>query len=82
MKIQLIEGSFSQQEALELLTQLVHVKIRFHEQKIEHSDLEEDIKMREKRIKQLQQDLYEVRQLLNQKAGRFNINAGITINNT
>jgi hypothetical protein len=67
MKLQLLKGSFSQLEALELLTQLIHVKIKFHESKIEKSHNEEDIKMREKRIKQLQQDFFEVKQLITAK---------------
>jgi hypothetical protein len=64
MNIQLIDGNFSQNEALELLTQLIHVKIKFHESKIEKSQNEEDIKMRERRIKQLQQSFYEAKQLI------------------
>ena len=64
MNIQLIDGNFSQNEALELLTQLIHVKIKFHESKIEKSQNEEYIKMRERRIKQLQQSFYEAKQLI------------------
>ena len=64
MNIQLIRGSYTQAEALDILTQLIHVKIRYHESKIEKSHNEEDIKMREKRIKQLQQDFYEAKQLI------------------
>jgi hypothetical protein len=64
MDIQLLKGNFSQSEALDILTQLVHVKIKFHESKIEKSDNEEDIKMRENRIKKLLQDFYEAKQLI------------------
>lgn len=62
MNIQLIEGQFSQQDALELITQMVHVKIKFHERKISNSLNEEDIKARENKIKRLQKELYELRQ--------------------
>ncbi|GAA4460152.1 hypothetical protein GCM10023189_34860 [Nibrella saemangeumensis] len=58
MTIQLINGHFNPQEALDILTQMVYVKIQFHENKIKHSDSEEDIKTREKRIKDLQRELY------------------------
>jgi rubrerythrin len=61
MKIQLIEGSFGVKEAIEIITQMIHVKIRFHEDKIDNSNNEEDVKMREKKIKNLQKDLYEFR---------------------
>ena len=62
MNIPLLKGNFSQSDALDILTQLVHVKIKFHESKIEKSDNEEDIKMRENRIKKLLQDFYEAKQ--------------------
>jgi cob(I)alamin adenosyltransferase len=61
MKLQLLDGTFSQAEALEILTQLVHVKIKFLENKIEKSHHEEDIKMRESRIKQLQKEFYDLK---------------------
>lgn len=64
MNIPLIQGQFSAKDATDLITQLIHVKIKFHEGKINHASSEEDIKMREQRIKQLQKDLYEARLFL------------------
>ena len=61
MKIERTKGRFLPNEALELLTQLVHTKIRFLEMKISSSSSEEDIKMRENRIKELQRGLYEAK---------------------
>jgi hypothetical protein len=61
MQLQLIQGQFSHQEAINIITKMVHVKIKFHEDKIHSLSNEEDIKMRENRIKQLQKELYEVR---------------------
>ncbi len=78
MNIQLLKGHFSQSEALDILTQLVHVKIKFHENKIEKSDSEEDIKMRENRIKQLHRDFYEAKQLII-KQKQCDLNAEIKI---
>jgi hypothetical protein len=78
MDIQLLKGNFSQSDALDILTQLVHVKIKFHESKIEKSDNEEDIKMRENRIKKLLQDFYEAKQLI-LKQDRCDLNAEINI---
>ena len=54
--MEFIKGHFTKQEAIEILTHVIHVKIRFHENKIHSTSNEEDIKMREKRIKQLQKD--------------------------
>lgn len=79
MELQLIKGSFTPAEAVDLLTQMVHVKIKFHEDKIEKSLAEEDIKMREKRIKELQQDLNKVRQAIMSKETACGIEALITI---
>jgi hypothetical protein len=62
MKLQLIHGQFTAQDAIDIITQLTNVKIKFHENKIAHSDGEETIKMRENRIKDLQQDLRNVRE--------------------
>ena len=78
MDIQLLKGNFSQSDALDILTQLVHVKIKFHESKIEKSDNEEDIKMRENRIKKLLQDFCEAKQLI-LKQKQCDLNAEINI---
>ena len=64
MNIQLMQGQFSTQDAIDIITQLINVKIKFHEKKIEAHDGEEATKMREKRIKDLQQDLHAVRQYI------------------
>ncbi|MBC7486158.1 MAG: hypothetical protein H7282_05350 [Cytophagaceae bacterium] len=61
MNLQLLKGTYSKQESLNLLTKLFDVKIKFQEDKIKSSDNEEDIKMRESRIKELQKNLYEAR---------------------
>lgn len=62
MNIQLMHGQFSAQDAVDIITQLINVKIKFHEKKIEANDGEEATKMREKRIKDLQKDLHAVRE--------------------
>lgn len=61
MTIQLIHGQFLAREAIEIITQMIHVKIKFQENKIHSHSSEEDIKMRERRIRELQKDLYEAR---------------------
>lgn len=79
MHLQLIKGSFNPSEALDILTRLVDVKIKFHESKIEKSHNEEDIKMREKRIKQLQQEFYEAKQVILSKGKSCELESGVTI---
>ena len=61
MIIQLIEGKFSSKDALELVTQMINVKIKYHENKIGSNSSEEDIKSRETKIKKLQKELFELR---------------------
>lgn len=61
MKVQLIQGEFSKRDALDLITQMIQVKIRYHEGKIQKQSTEEDIKWRETKIKKLQKELYELK---------------------
>ncbi|WDF56165.1 hypothetical protein [Mucilaginibacter sp. KACC 22063] len=67
MNIQLIKGSFEAKDASELLNQLFKNKIQFHENKISDTLNEEDIKMRERRIIELQNErnnaLQQIKQL-------------------
>jgi hypothetical protein len=79
MTIQLLEGEFNATDAVELITKLIEVKIKFHESKISISQQEEDIKSRETKIKVLQNSLYEARIFLNLKNENVNINASLKI---
>lgn len=79
MNLQLIKGSFKSSEAIEILSRLIHAKIKFHESKIENSQNEEDIKMRENRIKQLQQEFYETKQAILTKQQTCELESAITI---
>ena len=79
MNIQLIEGNFSAKDAIDIITQMIHIKIKFHESKISSNSNEEDIKMRENKIKQLQKDLFEARKYIEQKDKAINIKAEIEI---
>jgi len=66
MRTQLIDGHFSSKDALDLIAQMIHVKLKYHESKVSCASSEEDIKAREKRIKDLQRDLYDIRQYVAQ----------------
>lgn len=79
MKIQLLNGNFSGQEAIEILTKLIQVKIQFNEQKINEISGEEEIKMRENRIKKLQKELFEARMLIDKKKDNINLNCEIDL---
>jgi hypothetical protein len=79
MKLKLIEGDFSQKETIDLLTQLFQVKIKFHEDKVKNSTTEEDIKMREQKIKYLQNNLAEARTYINSGQKKIHIDSEITL---
>lgn len=80
MNTSILKGVYSSQEAEDLLTQMIQVKIKFHENKINkiHAN-EEDIKMRENCIKQLQKELYDFRQNIQKQAYKVKLNTEINI---
>jgi hypothetical protein len=79
MNIQLIQGEFSSNDAIELIGQMVHVKIKYHENKINSLSNEEDIKTREAKIKRLQKELFELRKMINSKTNSVTVEAIINI---
>ena len=62
MKIQLINGQFTANETIELVSQMIQVKIKFLEKKISNLHHEEDIKSKETKIVKLQNTLSALRQ--------------------
>ncbi|MBK6373265.1 MAG: hypothetical protein IPL13_04375 [Saprospiraceae bacterium] len=79
MNIQILDGEFKSNEAIELITQMIHIKIKYHENKISVSQLEEDIKARETKIKRLQKDLYEFRNTIDSTTKVVKLKAIINI---
>jgi len=79
MKLKLIDGDFSPTETIDIITQLVQVKIKFHEDKVKNSFNEEDIKMRELKIKLLQNNLAEARAYIKSGAKKFYIDSEINL---
>lgn len=81
MNIQLLHGVFNSYEALDLITKMIHVKIKYHEDKISPDCSEEDIKYRESKIKGLQKELYELRNSLKENRENLKLEAIIRIEN-
>ncbi len=79
MNIQLIQGNFSAKDALEVITQMVHVKIKYHENRITKQTAEEDIKFSEAKIKKLQKDLYDARKYFETKGKTISLKSSIEI---
>ena len=77
MNIQLIEGQFNKKEALDLITQMIHVKIKYHENKINNNSSEEDVKYRETKIKNLQKELFELKYYLDNNGNSVQLEANV-----
>ena len=77
--IQLIQGHFKAKDAIDIITQMIHVKVKYHENKITNLSSEEDIKFCETKIKRLQKELYEFRKGIEGKSGNINLDAVIKI---
>ena len=79
MNIQLIEGQFSSRDALKIITEIIHVNIRFHENKIKDHTNEKDMKTHENQIKEMQKKLFEVGSLIKYNESNLNLKSSIEI---
>jgi len=79
MKIHLIQGHFTGKDAISIITKMIEVKIKFQEEKIKSADNEEDIKMRENRIKSLQKELYESRKTIEALGDNVSVQSEINV---
>ena len=79
MELQLLNDTFSSNESIEIINQLFQVKIKFHEDKIKISQNEEDVRMREQKIKFLQNELAEARQFISSKSGCISLSSQIIL---
>lgn len=79
MTLQLEKGEFSPKDAIELITQMLAVKIKYHENKINIKDNEEDCKNREAKIKCFQKELFKFRQYIKSNDKNVKIEAIIKI---
>ena len=80
MNIQLIKGQFDPDDAIGIITQMIHVKIKYHENKINRDSSEEDIKFRENKIKRLQKDLFDIKRAIDSNGTQVAIESTIEIN--
>lgn len=80
MELQLIDGFYSTTDTIDILSQMVQVKIKYHESKIHPMSNTEDIKYRESRIKKLQEELQKVKEAVAEKGSRTTIKSSVLIN--
>lgn len=79
MNLHLLQGEFSSQDTLDLIVQLVNVKIKYHENKILKYNNEEDTKYRESKIKHLQSELAQLKNRIAEKDQSFKVSAVIHV---
>jgi hypothetical protein len=79
MEQHLIDGQFACADAINLVTQMYEVKIKYHTDKIAGSHNEEDIKMREQKIKLLQHELTKSREYILKQANSIVIHNTLTL---
>ncbi|MEI8194191.1 MAG: hypothetical protein EBR91_03170 [Flavobacteriia bacterium] len=79
MKIQQLNGTINASDAVELMAHLVHLKIKYHEHRINNQSSEEDIKTREEKIKQLQKELFEFKKTFHSNTDTVTIEAILKI---
>jgi len=77
--LSLIQGKFTASEAVDIISNLVQVKIKFHENKITNTSNEEDIKGQETRIKELQNGLSEIKKFISNKGELIELKSVINI---
>jgi len=63
MYIQLIHGHFDANDAIDIITKMILIKIKYYEDKINNSLNEDDDKSREVKITNLHKDLFNVRSM-------------------
>jgi len=79
MTVSIINGTYSPKDSLELIAMFIHAKIKFHESKIAQNCSEEDLKMRELRIKELQKLLFELRNSVQHSQTNVGIQCSVEI---
>lgn len=80
MNIQLINGDFSKADAKELITKLLSVKVKFHEDKITQDSSEEEMKFREKKIIALNNELAAFKKNIENEPATISMHSIIEIN--
>lgn len=79
MKIQLLQGNFSKKEAIDIITHMVHVKVKFQEAKMKQSNNVEDIRKSEKIIQQMHKNLFNARVIIEKQEESINLEGLIKI---
>jgi hypothetical protein len=79
MHIQFIQGEFSANDAIELLNQMIRIKIKYHENSITRDSSEEDIKYRESKVRYLQNLLSDARNIIIEKGETVRLEGTIKI---
>lgn len=75
----LLSGTYSRDEAIDLLTRIIFTQIKFHESKINAYARGEDISEHRRYIADLQQDLYDIRQVIDKSRDKVSLNSALMV---
>ena len=79
MNIQLIQGQFNAKDAIDIITQMIYIKVNHLESKINNASNEEDIKFWETKIKVLQNELVEIKRTIGTVSGNISLKSAVEI---
>lgn len=79
MDLPLIDGVYPRQDAIDLLTEMVALKIRYHERQLQQGQDVEDTRHREARIRRLQEALHAAREHIQQAGSLVSLNSSVHI---
>lgn len=79
MKIQLTDGTFDSDDAMNIALKMIEIKINYHENMIRSADLEEDIEFRERKIRTLCESMDYLRKNLHNKRSKVVMKSVIII---
>lgn len=79
MEFKLIDGKYTWKDTQHLVGELIRIKINYLEEQISKEDSEEDIKIREQRIKTLQNELTDLLNKKRQHTDLFSMHVSINI---
>ncbi|TKB97878.1 hypothetical protein [Pedobacter cryophilus] len=83
MILDILNDEFLTKDAERIIIQIIHVAIKYHEQKIiAHSDDEEYVRSRESRIIELHKYLYETIEYISQATYQIDLKAQIILSNS
>ncbi len=81
MHIQLLQGVYNKSGSLEIITKMIHIIIKYHEQKINTANSEAEIKSYETKITRLQKELFNFQKGIDENNEQLKLDVTIKVLN-